>query len=191
MDGPTYLPASAVGALRQGEILSSVEQHIVVIELDGAAPPELRKKTHPLAIVLSQDCDLEQDFKGRSGDAPLLRLLMPNILICEVDVATNLQGDPQRIAPGGDIWKRIIQNKDERYQYLREIRPGADAEGIGTAPLLIDFKRTFTLPSDGLYAQINRTAKRRTVLASPYREHLSWRHACFIARVALPLDHHV
>jgi hypothetical protein len=144
---------------------------------------------HPFAIVLAQDCDLAQDFMGRRGEVKP-KLLVPNILMCEVDLAENLKGDAERIARGSDIWKRVEQNQDDRFQFLREVAPDTDALGEGVGPLLVDFKRTFTLPTDGLYEQLLRVAKRRSVLTSPYREHLSSRHAHFISRVALPLDHH-
>ncbi len=190
VDGPTYDASIAGSPLRQGEILSSVEQYIVRASTQGADHPvDAKRKLHPFAVVLAQDCDLAQDFAGRQNEIQV-RLLIPNIMMCELDLAESLKGDTDRIAKGPDIWKRIIQNKDDRFQYLRAIAPEFDALAQGIAALLADFKRTFTLPTDGLHEQLQRVTKRRAVLMSPYREHLSFRHAHFISRVALPLDHH-
>lgn len=190
MEGPSYIPAVSGGPLRQGEILSSLEQYLArAADSAGMAPVDLRLKTHPFAVVLTQDCDLAQDFAGRQGAAQN-KLLVPNILMCEMDFAEDLKGDADRIARGSDIWKRIVHNKDERFHYLREVTRDADASGEGVAPLLVDFKRSFTLPTEGLYEQLSRNAKRRAILTCPYREHLASRHAFFISRVALPVDHH-
>lgn len=192
MDGSTYALPVFAGPLRQGEILSSVEQFVVHINTqDPEGPVGVRIKRHPFAVVLAQDCDLAQDFKGRSGDsAPEPKLIIPNILLCEVDLAENLKAGGT-IAPGSDIWKRIVQNKDERFQYLRGVSTDVDALGIGIQPLLVDFKRTFTVSTELLYEQLQKATKRRTVLTSPYLEHLSARYASFISRVALPYDHHL
>ena len=91
---------------------------------------------------------------------------------------------------GSDIKKRIRQNKDERYQYLRVVQPEQDALGEGFPGLLLDFKRYFTLSTGDLYNQVQTTAKRRAVLSPSYLEHLSTRFFYFQARVALPQDHY-
>ena len=190
MDGPIYIAASPGGPLRQGEILSSVEQYLVKVNSRGAEQPvDVTKKSHPFSVVLTQDCDLAQDFTGRESEIQS-RLTIPNVILCEVDLAENLKGDPDRIASGSEMWKRIRQNQIDRFQYLHAIAPEVDALDQGIAALLVDFKRTFTLPTDGLYEQLQRIAKRRAILSSPYREHLSSRHSHFMSRVALPLDHH-
>jgi hypothetical protein len=191
-DEPTYCVPVPVGALRQGEILSSVDQYIIILKAQSATElPDVTRKMHPFAVILSQDCDLAQDFAARFGDSAetALKQMIPNVLLCEVDIADNTKTGGT-IARGSDIWKRIIQNKDERFQYLRGIAADSDAEGKGVPHLLIDFKRTFTLPTEMLYGQLQGVAKRRAVLASPYVEHLSSRYAYFISRVALPRDHH-
>lgn len=185
-DESTYSSPVLAGPLRQGEILSSIDQHIV--RLDGQMRIEI--KTHPFVVVLAQDCDLAQDFSARAGDQALaVGQLVPNILLCEVDIAENMKAG-RTIARGNDIWKRIVQNKDDRFQYLREIAIAVDGKGDGIPPLLIDFKRAFTLPTEALHVQLQATAHRRAVLKSPFLEHLSSRYAYFISRVALPRDHH-
>jgi hypothetical protein len=190
--GPTYRLATSTGSLRQGEILSSVNQHIIKSlpeSPSGAVTVELI--THPFAVVLTQDCDLAQDFSGRTkGTDVAIKQGIPNVLLCELDLAENMKRNGS-IAAGSDIWKRVIQNKDDRFQYLREVSPESDLEASGIEALIVDFKLIFTLPTDVLYRQLDTVVRRRCVLISPYVEHLCSRYAYFLSRVALPIDHHV
>ena len=190
--GPPFYIAPGVAALRQGEILSDVLQAVPAPgTLSGSAAISIKK--HPLCVVISQDCDLEQDYRAREtqptelqgkSDAPSDKLL-PNVLLCEVHEAATVLA---RIL-GKDIKKRINQNKDERYQYLQQIGAAQDVLGSGIPALIIDFKRYFTVPTDDLYSQLRANSKRRTVLAPQYVEHLSSRFAYYLSRVALPRDH--
>lgn len=96
-----------------------------------------------------------------------------------------------RGAPGinSAIWRRIEQNKDERYQFLKRITPEQDTLGEGLPELGIDFKRYFTIPTDEVYVRLSAGVQRRCRLVSPYLEHLSTRFWYFQARVALPAEH--
>lgn len=175
--------ASTEGALWCCEILSGVMQHRKSFGSLHTAEPELETILHPQCIVLSQDCDLEQDFRSRqNGRAPSL----PSVLLCEVSSADDLKGN---VPAGKDIWKRIIQNKDERYQFLRAVSASQDAANDGLPELGIDFRRYFSVPTDELYEQFNLGARRRCRLVSPYKEHFMNRYAHFVARVGLPSDH--
>ncbi len=185
--GLTYTLADQTGPIRQGEIISHVDLYIVQLSDREGEPVTVRRESQPYSIVMTQDCDLAQDFNIRSTDNPAAAKLMHNILLCAVDTAENLKAT---VPVGSDIWKRIIQNKDDRYQYLREIAIDFDSVGVGIPTLLIDFKRAFTIPTAMLYEQLRRQARRRAVLTSPYLEHLSSRFAYFVSRVALPRDHH-
>jgi len=149
--------------------------------------PRIRSVTYDHAIVVTQDCDLEQDFRVRFPDEKPSDKLLPNILFCPVATAVELRGTTGITS---DIWRRISQNKDERYHFLQAVEAGSDAQQSGLPELGIDFKRVFTLPTDELYLRIELgEAKRRSVLQSPYLEHLSERLAHFNSRVALPEDH--
>lgn len=184
-----YTPATA-GALRQGEILSDVVQPRPTLEslrenvLNGA---DLRvdEVRHPLAIVLTQDCDLDWDYKARQPQAKATKRI-PAVLFCQVAPAAEVHAG----AGGSDIWKRIQQNKDERYQFLQQVPGDQDALGAGLPELALDFKRYFTVQTDELYLRIElEQAKRRCRLLSPYLEQLSDRFFYFQSRIALPADH--
>jgi hypothetical protein len=137
---------------------------------------------------MTQDCDLEQDFKNRSATDPARAKpdkLLPCILFCEAVDADQLKAtvnDPQ-------IWRRLVRNKDERYHYLRAIDPSVDAVGTGVPALGLDFKRIFALRTDDAYGQIGSVAGRRAFLETGYREHLSSRFFYFQSRVALEEEH--
>ena len=88
------------------------------------------------------------------------------------------------------IWDRVKKNKDERYHFLEKIPANCDACGEGLPELGVDFKCYFTLPTEEVYRRVElNKARRRSVIRSPYLEHLSSRFAFFLSRVALPQEH--
>lgn len=178
------------GPLRQGEILTDLVQiQLEVDELDRYPRDEneelpLVRRDHPIAIIATQDCDLDWDYKDRQqGCGPKL---IPNILFCEVVSAEELRA---RQDIKSDIWRRIRANKDERYQFLQKAPPERDTVGQGLPDMALDFKRCFSIPTSEVYLQIGSQARRRCRLVSPYLEHLSQRLFHFQARVALPAEH--
>jgi hypothetical protein len=190
----TYKISVTDSRFRQGEILSGVNQYIVTptSPTDGAAGvvTTVVSKRHPFAVIITQDCDLAQDFTGRcSVEEKLQKLKIPNVLLCEVDLADNMRGNGV-VPQGSEIWKNVTQNKNERFEFLRSLPSEDDLSGEGLAPLLCDFKKVFSVPTDVLYLQAKGVATRRAYLLTPYAEHLSTRYAYFLSRIGLPLDHH-
>lgn len=186
-----YISASAGGPLRQTEILSDVVQRRRSFRSLKGEKPELEEIRHPYAIVVTQDCDLEQDFTARKSTTPqedLVDKLIPNVLLTEAVTASQLTAS---LARGRDIRKRVLENKDERYHVLQKVEANDDALGEGLPALGVDFKRHFTIPTDELYVQLDSNAKRRSHLNSPYLEHFAKRFAVFVSRVALPKEHQI
>ena len=190
---PPYLPARvpATGALRQCEILSNVVLVQPRLETVGTANVIGRDFVLPLALVLTQDCDLDQDFAVRfTKPNPASDKLIPSILLAEVFTAEDVLA---RYAEGSKkVWERlnIKNNKNERYQFLQAVPPGCDSLGAGLPELVIDFKRYFALPAGEVYRRVELgEAVRRAAFASPYLEHLAARFAAYHGRVALPEDH--
>jgi hypothetical protein len=140
---------------------------------------------------MSPDCDLEQDFAERMGSlsktVPSDKLI-PSVFLLQAITVDELRSTTP---PGRERWKRISQNKDERYHVLEDAEAKYDAGGQGLPALGIDFKRYFTIPTDELYVQFETNAQRRCHLQSPYAEHLSQRLTDFLSRVALPREHKV
>ena len=189
-----YVRISSTDPLRQSEILTVILQKRQSLQSFGTEKPVLEEIRHPYAIVITQDCDLEQDFRARKAasaetttEKSMSDKLIPNVLLLEAISVIELLGK----VSGKDIRKRIGNNKDERYQVLQKVEPTDDAEGVGVPALGVDFKRMFTVPTDELYLQLGSNAKRRSYLASPYLEHLAKRFADFQGRVALPEEHKI
>lgn len=190
-----YVPSDRQSALRQAEILCNVVQYRVNAEtLSLETELEFEQIQHEIVIVLSQDCDLAQDCAiretARRSEKTLSEVdskLLPNVLVCELTREADFFAS---LPVGSDIKKRVVQNKDERYHYLRAVAPECDMGTIGMAAMGADFRRHFTIPTDELYGQLDRGVARRCRLVSPFLEHLTSRFAVYLSRVALPLDHH-
>jgi hypothetical protein len=151
----------------------------------GETEPSVVQVNYTYALVLSQACDLEQDFQTRQAGTPRL---LPEVLFCQIPTAEELR----KATPGmnSTIWDRIKKNKDERYHFLERIPAKDDGCGEGLPELGVDFKRYFTIPTDEVYRRLEiGPTLRRTVLCTPFLEHLSSRFAYFLSRVALPRDH--
>ncbi len=179
-----YIPSEPGKDLRQGEILSGVVQVRLRVgaSFSGPDPRELIEVHHEWVITVTQDCDLEQDFRARNGLAGQDKLL-PNVLLCLAQDAAKAQ------VAGKDVWKRLQQNKDERYQFLERVPPELDALGQGMPELVVDFKQYLTLPTDELYERVKEQAKRRCRLSNGYLAHFASRFSYFQSRVALPDEH--
>jgi hypothetical protein len=164
-----------------------VQLQVALASPQDEGGPVVERRVHPFAVILTQDCDLEQDFNVRQKQGVSDKLL-PSILFCEVATAEELFGRVKSL--GSKAWERIRINKDERYHFLQKVEPVDDVQGEGLPELGIDFKRYFTIPTEEIYWRVQQgKVKRRCVLQSPYLEHLSSRFAYFLSRVALPEDH--
>ena len=90
MDSPLRVyVASQMFPLRQGEIFSDLVQAHLDLPSLASGSVLVQLKVHPFTVILSQDCDLEQDFKARQGQNTQDKLI-PNILFCEVITAEQL-----------------------------------------------------------------------------------------------------
>lgn len=188
---PIYRPSIGdnLSCLRQGEIVSNVVHWRVVTESIGiGSEPRFEPVLHPYAILMTQDCDLAQDFSTRLKLQESDKTL-PCLLFCEVLPAEELL---PRIATNKREWERlkVASNKNERFQFLQSIAKELDLRQEGIPELGIDFKRYFAVPTAEVYRRIEKgEVQRRCLLNSPYLEHLSSRFGYFMSRVALESDH--
>jgi hypothetical protein len=168
--------------LRQGEVITHVAQYIYD-PVGGRAAESYQD----YVIVGTQDCDLLWDYKamqqGKEGD-------LNGLILYEAEDALKMKarfGGKQH----EDIWKRIIQNREDRYHYFEAIPPDLDLVSEGVSALVVDFKRYFTMPPPELYRQcgLGHGARRRCRLNDLYREHFQNRVATYIQRVGLPRNH--
>ncbi|MBX9951768.1 MAG: hypothetical protein K2Y39_21540 [Candidatus Obscuribacterales bacterium] len=203
----------------QGELLSNVVLNRLsrdevnnAFSTSGDDGPAIETQAVPLAIVLTQSCDLVDDFRARpSVEVQLASLLgmengpakdeaqkqyslasndlLRNILLCEVFVAERVR------YLFGENWKTVRQNDHKRYHFLCEVNQAEDLAGTGLPPLVIDMIRYFTIPAGELYKRLEPTcparerARRRCTLAAPILEHLTSRFAYSLSRVALEYSH--
>lgn len=166
-------------------MLTDVVQVLLDPESADASAIIVDLRTHPWALVLSQDCDLDWDYQARTGTTEDYRRI-PSVLLCEVITAQQLR-DSDEI--NSTIWTRVKGNNDERYHFLQQIQPESDARGEGLPELAVDFKRYFTISTDRLYATLGNGVERRCRLVTPYRDHFSTRFTRFMSRIALPNPH--
>jgi hypothetical protein len=157
---------------------------------------------HPFAIIVSQYCDLDLDFRSRNrivgpdgkvvGDGKKLA----DILLCAVATAEELFSAGRGTGDiNSTIWSHIRTNNDIRYHFFQAAEPELDSTGMGLPELAADFKRYFSVPAEDLYAQLEQPldphtpVKRHLRLKSPYCEHFCTRFSFFLCRIALPIPH--
>jgi hypothetical protein len=183
-------PPPTTDSLYQGEVLGGVVIHRVVapaVALQEA--PEILQEVFPAVIILHPDCDLAQDFAVRAGldvgqtiDEADPKIL-PQVLLVALFELETLRPRFQ----GKDLWRRAIQNQDERYHHLAAATIGA-GEGAARLPeYLIDFRRTHAVPPAALYgAIVAGTAQRLARLPLPYLHDLAHRYFSYLGRPGIP-----
>jgi hypothetical protein len=191
-------PSPHFGPIRQGEILADLWEFrplVAPVATSQGTSPEVIPVYHPFVIVMSADCDLEQDFKVRFGGHQAQEVyaegipqegqpaILPHVLLC---AAYKSEEMTRPRIPGSDVLRRIRQNQDERYHYFH-------ATGIGNSSsnsvpeLYLDFKKMLALPTQSLYNGIcNGGLKRIAMVPNIYVHDLMHRFYGFLSRVALP-----
>ena len=183
-------------ALRQGEILSNVVHLQIdpeqIKSVDADSVYDFDPVKHPFAIVVSQDCDLEQDFNYRFGNVGNQRNELPTVLLCQAEeVDEFVKSEMYRSLFTSRTFTGNFKNNNEfRYHFIQEIPAQFCAMDRRLPELGIDFKRYFSMPTAELYHRIKLYHTRRmSVLESPYRDHFSQRFHNFNSRVALPEEY--
>lgn len=171
--------------LRQGEIIEGLFELQIQIpsepSIDLNQPAKLDRIDHPYSIVVSQDCDLEWDYKARSEEASEDKLLT-HVLFCALFTPDETKSRSGKMS---QLWKRVIQNQDERYHHLDEAPVNGTEENL--PELIADFKTTFSLPVEFVYWLVSTSqAIRKGALFSPYLEDFIHRLYSFLGRVATP-----
>jgi hypothetical protein len=165
----------------QGEIISDLVQYIPSgFTADGSKG--FRLVTHTHAVVLSQTCDLIR----RKADAPVPDM---EVLFCSMQLEAECIANFKE----PNLLKTVRQNSHPRFHYLRAlpVEVGMSGEEL-IGPFYLDFRRIFTVHYSEMIAQFNEgSAKRVVELLPPYREHLAFRYAYYLSRVALPVDHYL
>lgn len=173
--------------LSQGDILRDVEHIEYVSELSGNL--EISKIVFPLVIVLSQDCDLSQDYKFRwsrketkNEDKWLLSVLVAPIYNIEhlyagehlADIGMRM-GTLNRKKTEGQY---LRNNEIPRYHYLEF---PTDVPLVSSA---IDFKHYFSVNVP--YLKKLKKSNHVCRLSELYKEDVSQRFSSYLSRIGLP-----
>jgi len=173
--------------ISQGDIYKDIEYIEYVFEKDGYI--EISKIIFPLVVVLTQDCDLAQDFKFREATDKTKDKILFSVLVApmynadDVFNGTHLddiyeQEKSMESIPRKTPGKFLKQNERCRYHYLEF------PEDTPIVPAIIDFKHYFSININQLLS----CRKEHFVcrMSELYREDLSLRFANFLSRIGLP-----
>ena len=189
-------PDGLTKALRQGEILRNVVELRIDSEsirsVDDDSQYDIDPVKHPFAIVVSQDCDLEQDFNYRFFAKGNPRNELPSVLLCQAEnVDEFTESDEYRTLFTSSTFKGNFVNNDVfRYHFIQGIAATLSADNDSLPELGIDFKKYFSIPTVEVYRRIELAHTiRTTLLQTPYREHFCNRFFNFNNRIALPEEY--
>lgn len=170
--------------ITQGDIFRDVEHVEYVDEKNGAF--EISKIVFPLVVVLTQDCDLEQDERFRTPDAKSQDKLLISVLVAPIYNAEHvyegshlrdLNRKMQQIASTATQGKTLRQNEIPRYHHLEF------SDDVPIVPSVVDFKHYFSVH----LRYLRRVAGQRVcTIDGLFREHLSHRFSYYLARIGLP-----
>ena len=171
----------------QGDILRDVllvEMHFTD---ETGGNYKVEEKKLPYIVVLTQDCDLEQDFIKRNKIAEKHDKYMESILVCPAYQAesfregTHLEKfDLTMERWNSEKYAQIKKQQNDRFHFLGGYQP------FQVPDLVIDFKHYYTIPRDIAYFLM----KNNHYLASLrqlFREDLSHRFSFFLSRIGLPM----
>jgi len=169
----------------QGDIYKNIE-YIEGAETKGDII-EISKIVFPFVIVLTQDCDLAQDFDSRAKKNNQDKILISVIIAPLYNAEHVFRGEHlsmlklQMQEINGKTRPRLLkQNQLPRYHYL-EMKEDEDVPIVAS---VIDFKHYFTVNKNYLLnIKKNNYICRVNEL---YRENISQRFCNFLSRIALP-----
>jgi hypothetical protein len=168
----------------QGDILRDFSFRLV------ADDDQVVETQYPFVVIISQDCDLEQDYTNdqeiRGGGTCSRNQFLPNILVLPAFLALDVKEGQHlqkhfKIAQeriNSERWKPVKQNKNERYHYLPAFLDYQVPE------LIIDFKAYYAIPREVLVR--NHKKFYLATVNELFRESLSQRFSFYLSRVALP-----
>jgi hypothetical protein len=187
-NGEFFLVESRVS---QGDIYQNVEFIESVNEENGIV--EISKIVFPYIVVLTQDCDLAQDFKFRSDDSRTGDKIILSVLVAPIynanhvylgehlaelnQVMRQIQVKGKGNKPTTE-WRNLVNNDNPRYHHLEF------PNEVSIVPSIIDFKHYFSLNLEYLYEIRGKNFICK--VSELYREDISQRFASFLSRIGLP-----
>ncbi len=150
---------------------------------------EAKKRKIPYLVVLSQDCDLEEDYNCRSEDKKTTQII-ESLLVCpafqseKFKEGTYLKNFDVNRGPieEKDFDKKYKSNNHQyRFHYLE--KGGGDFQ---IPSLVLDFKWFYTIPRNFFYI-VYLDKHYLGTLDELFRESLSVRFANYLSRIGLPV----
>lgn len=168
-----------LGRVSQGDIYKKIEFIENVEESKGVL--KISKIVFPLAIVLTQDCDLLSDSNKKPNEKIILSVLVAPIYnfehVCIGDHLSQLNISLAGIKKDKTPGTNLKQNQNPRYHYLEF------PTETQLVPSVIDFKHYFSVNVDYLRRNKSSLICRISPL---YRESISQRFAYYLSRIGLP-----
>lgn len=183
----TQATTKAKSRVRQGDVFRDIDFIESASEESGIIT--VSKIRFPYVIVLTQDCDLEQDYKfrwtengGKGHDKWLLSVLVAPLYNLEHvfngEHLSELSFEMQQIKKSGTKGKLLTQNQVPRYHYLEF------PDSVPVVPSAIDFKHYFSISVSTLHGI--KSTNFVCSVSELYREDISHRFASFLSRIGLP-----
>jgi hypothetical protein len=157
--------------------------------VEKAGALEVSKVVFPLVVVLTQDCDLEQEYRFRwargkelTQDKWLISVLVAPLYNVEhvytgehlSEIGMTMEHINKKKSPG-----RFLQNNERpRYHFL------SFPDSLPVVDSVVDFKHYFSV--NGRHLRTLRDSNFVARLAPLDRENLSQRFSSYLARIALP-----
>jgi hypothetical protein len=173
----------------QGDIYKDVTliQDVIYSESpEGEKEWNFNEVTYNYSIVLTQECDLEQDFKNRAEDKEdhdkyiHMILMAPAYLAESLRCGGHLEDYGQKMQRiNSKEWDKLKRQENKRYYHLEE------AIDKNIFELTIDFKHFYTISRDYFYNNIMNESYIAS-LTILYREELSQRFCNYISRIGIP-----
>jgi len=169
----------------QGDVLRGVELIEKTSETGGDF--EIWKIVFPLALVLTQDCDLEQEDRYRGNEASNQDKQLFSVLLAPIYNAEHvfagehlsyLKRDTPKIKPSSTQGKMLMQNEIPRYHYI--VFP----QDVPIVDSVLDFKHYFSASGECL--RDIRPKSLVCTLNPLFRENVSTRFANYLSRIGLP-----
>ncbi len=173
--------------ISQGDIFRDVEYLEYATESSGII--ELSKIVFPLIIVLTQDCDLEQDYKYRwaNGNSKDQDKWLLSVIVAPLYNAEHVYRGEQLSEL--NMTMQIINSKKSHGKFLRDNQlPRFHyiefPQNVPIVPSVIDFKHYFSVNVKYLHS-----IKKKNLVCSIsplFREDISQRFSSFLSRIGLP-----
>lgn len=175
------------GRISQGDIFKKVEFIEYAIERAGVI--EVSKIVFPHVVVLTQDCDLDQDYKVRwsktqtsNHDKKLISVIVAPLYNAEHiysgEHLSVLGMEMATINKSSTPGKTLRQNQTPRYHYLEF------PTSISLVSSVIDFKHYFTVNVE--YLKRHKRTKYVCQIGPLFREDVSQRFSSYLSRIGLP-----